>query len=81
MELVQQYNKYKSTLDYYEQSALPQADLIIKNAEKGFKSGDIAYLQYLQSLSMTVKIKSDYIDNLYWYNQTIIEIESITGKK
>jgi cobalt-zinc-cadmium resistance protein CzcA len=81
LELVQQYNKYKSALDYYEQTALPQAELIIKNAEKGFKSGDIAYVQYLQSLSMTVKIKSDYIDNLYWYNQTIIEIENITGKK
>jgi cobalt-zinc-cadmium resistance protein CzcA len=80
IELVQQYNKYKSALDYYEQSALPQADLIIKNAEKGFKSGDIAYLQYLQSLAMTVKIRSDYIDNLYWYNQTIIEIENVTGK-
>ena len=80
-ELVQQYNKYKSAIDYYEQTALPQADLIIRNAEKGFKGGDIGYIQYLQSLSMTVKIKSDYIDNLYWYNQTIIEIENITGKK
>lgn len=80
-ELVQQYNKYKSSLEYYEQTALPQAELIIQNAQKGFKSGDIAYIQYLQSLSLALKTRADYIDNLYWYNQTIIEIETLTGKK
>ncbi len=79
-ELVQQYNKYKSTLIYYEQTALPQANLIIKNSEKGFKSGDTGYMQYQQSLSLAAKIKSDYLDSLYGYNQVVLEIENMIGK-
>ena len=80
-QLIQQYYKYKAAMLYYEQTALPQTDLIIKNAEKGFKSGEIAYIQYLQSLSLAVKIKSDYLDNLYLYNHSVLLIENLIGKK
>jgi cobalt-zinc-cadmium resistance protein CzcA len=47
-EAIQQYLKDKNTLYYYEKSALPNADLIIKQADKGFKSGEIGYVEYLQ---------------------------------
>ncbi|MHB1179506.1 MAG: TolC family protein, partial [Daejeonella sp.] len=80
-QLIQQYNKHKSALDYYEKSALAQADLIIQNAEKAFKGGEIAYLQYLQSMSISIKIKSDYMQELFLYNQSVLDIENIIGKK
>jgi cobalt-zinc-cadmium resistance protein CzcA len=80
-QLVQEYNKHKSSLDYYEKSALVQADLIIKNAEKAFKGGEIAYLQYLQSMSVSIKIKSDYMEELHLYNQSVLDLENIIGKK
>ncbi|MES2873806.1 MAG: CusA/CzcA family heavy metal efflux RND transporter [Daejeonella sp.] len=80
-QLIQQYNKHNSALDYYEKSALAQADLIIQNAEKGFKGGEIAYLQYLQSMSISIKIKSDYMQELFLYNQSVLDIENIIGKK
>ena len=80
-QLIQEYNKHRSSLDYYEKSALAQADLIIQNAEKAFKGGEIAYLQYLQSMSVSIKIKSDYMQELYLYNQSVLDIENIIGKK
>ena len=80
-QLVQEYNKRKSSLEYYEKSALAQADLIINNAEKAFKGGEIAYLQYLQSMAVSIKIKSDYMQELYLYNQSVLDIENIIGKK
>ena len=79
-QLIQEYNKHRSSLDYYEKSALAQADLIIQNAEKAFKGGEIAYLQYLQSMSVSIKIKSDYMQELYLYNQSVLDIENIIGK-
>ena len=79
-QLIHEYNKHKSALEYYEKSALAQADLIIQNAEKAFKGGEIAYLQYLQSMSVSIKIKSDYMQQLYLYNQSILDIENIIGK-
>ncbi|MDQ6763470.1 MAG: CusA/CzcA family heavy metal efflux RND transporter [Bacteroidota bacterium] len=79
--LLQQYYKHKSAIDYYEKTALPQADLIIKNAEKGFRMGELTYVQYQQSLATALKIKADYVDNIYQYNQATLAIESITGIK
>ncbi|MDO8992768.1 MAG: efflux RND transporter permease subunit, partial [Daejeonella sp.] len=80
-QLIQQYNKHNSALDYYEKSALAQAELIIQNADKAFKGGEIAYLQYLQSMSISIKIKSDYMQELFLYNQSVLDIENIIGKK
>ncbi len=47
--------------------------------KRGFRSGDTAYAQFLQSLSVANKIKFDYLDNLYLYNSTIQEIETLVG--
>ncbi len=79
--LLQQYYKHKSAVSYYETTALPQADLIINNALKGFKSGDLPYQQYQQSLAIALKIKTDYIEAIYQYNQSALAIESIIGIK
>ncbi|MBU2047071.1 MAG: TolC family protein, partial [Bacteroidetes bacterium] len=79
--LVQQYNKLQNTLTYYQKQALPQAELIIDNSDKGFKSGDISYMQHLQNLTLAINIQSDYLDNLYWYNQSVISIETLLGTK
>ncbi|MEJ7586803.1 MAG: efflux RND transporter permease subunit [Ferruginibacter sp.] len=79
--LLEQYYKHKSALAYYETAALPQADLIINNAVKGFKSGELSSQQHLQSLAIALKIKTDYIEALYHYNQSTLAIENIIGIK
>lgn len=79
--LVQQYLKQKSAIDYYEKTALPQADLIIKNADKAFRNGEIPYIQYQQSLATALKIRTDYVDVIYQFNQVAITIETILGIK
>jgi cobalt-zinc-cadmium resistance protein CzcA len=79
-ELVQQYVKYQKSLEYYRTQALPQADLIIGNSEKSFRSGDISYTQYLQSLTLSRNIHAEYIDNLYEFNRIAISLETILGK-
>ena len=79
--LIQQYLKEKSAIDYYEKRALPQADLIINNASKAFKNGEIPYIQYQQSLATALKIKTDYVDAIYRFNKVIITIETILGIK
>ncbi|MBU7571011.1 MAG: CusA/CzcA family heavy metal efflux RND transporter [Flavobacterium sp.] len=80
-ELVQEYIKFQKSLTYYQKEALPQADLIIKNSDKSFRSGDISYTQYLQNLTLSSNIHSEYLDNLYNYNQIVISIEAILGNK
>lgn len=80
-KLIQQYRKLQNTLNYYKTQALPQAELIINNSEKGFKGGDISYMQHLQNLTLAIDIQSSYLDNLYQYNQSVISIETLLGLK
>lgn len=78
---VQQYSKHQNTVNYYQKQALPQARLIIDNSEKSFKGGDISYMQYLQNISLAITIQSEYLDNLYQYNQSVISVETLLGIK
>jgi len=77
--LIQQYHKFQNSLDYYQLNALPQAELILTQAQKGFESGDIGYVEYTQGLNRALNIRFNYLDILNQYNQTIIQIEFITG--
>ena len=78
--LLGEYAKFSNTLNYYENQAVPEADLIIDQATKSYKAGAIDYLDYIQSLSRALTIKQNYLDALNNYNQTIISIDYITGK-
>jgi cobalt-zinc-cadmium resistance protein CzcA len=80
-QAIQEYMKDKNTLDYYEKNALPNADLIIKQADKGFKSGEIGYVEYLQGLKSALAIKTGYLQSLNQYNQSVITLEFLLGKK
>jgi cobalt-zinc-cadmium resistance protein CzcA len=77
--LLQEYHKLRGTLNYYQNEALPQAELIIVNSEKSFKSGDVSYTQYLQNLTLANSIQTEYLNTLYQYNQSIIVIEALLG--
>lgn len=77
--LYQEYLKHQSTLRYYQDEALPQANLIIKNSEKSFKGGDVSYTQYLQNLTLATTIQTEYLNTLWQYNQSIITIKTVIG--
>ena len=79
--VVQDYIKYKAMLDYYENSALQQADLILDNAYKSYSNGNIHYLEYVQNITAATDIKTNYINLLNNYNQSIIAIEFLVGEK
>lgn len=77
--LVQEYKKNRIALEYYESTAMPQAELIISQARLGFSSGETSYTQLLQSISVASRIKSDYLDKLYLYNLTVQQIQTLAG--
>ena len=78
--LLEEYAKYKNSVEYYEKQAVPEADLIIDQATRSYKAGAMDYLEYVLSLNRALDIKQNYLEALNSYNQTIINIEFITGK-
>lgn len=79
-QYLQEYIQNKNTLDYYEKSALANADLIITQAQKAFQSGEIGYIEYLQSLRSALGIRTNYLWGLNQFNQSVIKLEFLIGK-
>ena len=79
-QLVQEYLKFSKSLAYYEKNVLPQANLILSNAQKGYAAGEVSYIEYINALNKALAIRTDYLNLLGQYNQSIINIEFIIGQ-
>jgi cobalt-zinc-cadmium resistance protein CzcA len=78
--LVDECLKFRTSVEFYEKQALPEAQLIIDQSVRSYKAGALDYLDYVLSLNRALSIRQNYLDALNSYNQTIIKIEFITGK-
>ncbi|MHB9056446.1 MAG: TolC family protein, partial [Paludibacteraceae bacterium] len=78
--LLMQLDKDEKNISYYETQAVPEANLIIEQASRSYKAGEIDYLAYIQSVNNALSIKENYLEALSNYNQTVIAIEQLTGK-
>ncbi len=78
--LLDEYDKYSKSVDFYEQQAVPEAEYIIEQSGRSYKAGAMDYLDYVLSLDRALTIRQNYLDALSSYIQTIINIEYISGK-
>lgn len=79
-QALRELDKNQASLTYYESSALKNADLILTQARKAYKGGEIGYVEYLQSLRSAITIKTNYLQALNQYNLSVIKVEYLTGK-
>jgi cobalt-zinc-cadmium resistance protein CzcA len=78
--LLLEYQKFSSSLLYYENTALKQSDMIIDKSGKAYLAGDISYVEYVLNLDKALEIKSNYLLTINEYNQSIISLNKILGK-
>ena len=76
-----QYNKSLEKLDYYEETALPNAEIIIKTANLQFLNGAISYLDWVMLVNQSIAIKSNYIDTILTHNKSVIQINYLISKQ
>ena len=79
-QALQEIDKNLASLDYYQSSALKNAELILTQSRLAFTAGQIGYIEYLQSLKNAIAIKSNYLQSLNLYNQSVVKIEFLLGK-
>jgi cobalt-zinc-cadmium resistance protein CzcA len=77
---LQEVMKYRGSLVYYREKAVPQANLIISNAQKSFENGAINYVEYFQNLNQGLALKLNNLNALNGYNQAIINLEYLIGQ-
>jgi cobalt-zinc-cadmium resistance protein CzcA len=79
-QLNEAYKKYSGQVQYYETSGLQQAVLITRNARLGFEKGDVSYIEWTLQMNNAVNIELGYLQAIHALNNTIIELEYLTGK-
>jgi cobalt-zinc-cadmium resistance protein CzcA len=77
---IKQVEALKTQLYYYKNTALPNATLISRQASKAYLSGEIAYVEYLQSFQTARDIQRNYVETLYRYNQSIINLQFLLNQ-
>lgn len=80
-QAAQEYIKNKNSVMYYQTSALKNAELILKQSDLAFKSGEIDYTEYLLSVKNAIQIREGYLNNLNDLNQSVIRLEFLAGVK
>ena len=78
-QAIRQYEQYRDALSYYETNGLSQATLIQTNARRAFSSGDIGYVEFSLAIQQALTIRSNHLDLLNQYNQSILYINYLLG--
>jgi cobalt-zinc-cadmium resistance protein CzcA len=77
--LLSDLKRLQIQIDFYRNTAIPQANLLITTSQRAFEAGEMDYYQLSQSINNGVDVRKQYIELLNQYNQTAIELELITG--
>lgn len=75
------FHKAQNNLLYYKTSAKPNADLIQKQSQLAYQRGEIGYVEHLFNLRQALTIQQSFLQALGQYNQSIIYLEYLIGKK
>jgi cobalt-zinc-cadmium resistance protein CzcA len=76
----QQYSQGLSHIKHYEELALPNSEIILSTARISYASGEIGYIEFLQSLQTVTDIRLGYLESINELNQTVIGINSLINK-
>jgi cobalt-zinc-cadmium resistance protein CzcA len=80
-QAIRAYDKHKRSLEYYTNTGLPNAQLIIKQSKAAFREGEADYTEYLFGIKNAISIHENYLNALNNFNQTIIYLEFLSGNK
>jgi len=71
--------KFKQSLQYYENEGLANAQTIIDAANSQLRNGDIDYLQWVLVVNQAITIKNEHLDTVNNYNKALITLQTITN--
>lgn len=82
IQLIQVQNElaiYTQSLQYYKNTGIPKANVIIGTAKRFFESGANDYISYLRNINDAYSIQLKYLEVIRNYSQAILSIKYITG--
>ncbi|MDB5260878.1 MAG: heavy metal efflux pump, cobalt-zinc-cadmium, partial [Adhaeribacter sp.] len=71
--------RLSSSLQFYQEKVLANANLALQQADKAYRSGEAGYLNYLQAADQMLRIRQNYLQLLLEYRLTIYQLEYLKG--
>lgn len=78
-KLQQEVHKQLLQVEWYEQTGAKTATELLRFADKGYRSGEIDHLEYINSTEQAVLIKMNYLDALHLYQQALLDLNFLNG--
>lgn len=68
-----------ASLAYYEDFALPQAELIQQTALRAYESGEVGYVEFFAAIQQAYLLREEYYLQVLDFDFNLIRIEELTG--
>lgn len=81
-EINKTFEEYENNLRqvrFYSEEALIETDELLRQAKKSYEEGEIGYVEYLQALNLAYETRTQYLNSVFNYNNTIINLEKLTA--
>ncbi|WP_022821570.1 CusA/CzcA family heavy metal efflux RND transporter [Hymenobacter norwichensis] len=78
-ELRLRLQEQQRRVQFYEQTGLPQAEVIVRLSQRAYKAGETTYSELLLNLERALRVRTTYLDAVLAHNQTTIELEYLLG--
>jgi len=80
LQMLQEVEKNRSMLAFYESTGLRQSKEIIKAATHSYNAGEISFAELSQFLTQAIEIQKNYLENLNAYNHSVIQYNYYINK-
>lgn len=78
-QAIQQFEKHSGSLRYYTGSALPNAQLLLRQSTSAFRAGEIGQADFRLNVQQALSIQEAYLQTVLDFNQSILLLEYIAG--
>jgi cobalt-zinc-cadmium resistance protein CzcA len=75
-QLILRNQKNTETLNYFEKTALKNAEVLFQNSNLQFNNGAINFLEWTILVNQSIGLQAGYIDALNEYNKTVIDLNA-----
>lgn len=79
-ELKGRLRQQKESLQYFTEAALNEAESLQNSAVSRYGANEIDITEFVQSINSARDIKKSYIETVYNYNVSVLELELYTDK-
>ncbi|MBG8555888.1 CusA/CzcA family heavy metal efflux RND transporter [Hymenobacter guriensis] len=78
-ELRTRLTEQQHRVQFYQQTGLPQAAVIVRLSQRAYKAGETSYSELLLNLERALSVRTAYLDAVLAYNQTVIDLDYLLG--